>query len=538
MKRKRALQLIVLMLVSMVSLCTSAPAGGRSWALIVGIDQYEDSEITPLRFAEADAQAIAAALVRDGSFTSDQVIVLTSRGPGRLRASRPNLIGWLVRLQANVKPTDTFFFFFSGHGMSMEKQSYLLTADAVPEPVENLEMSALRMGDLRRLLEKIPAAHKLIAVDACRSDPRAGRGNVNNPMQESFARDLAIRARNGATAHDQVVATLYACQIGQRSYEWPERKQGFFSYFLTRGLLGEARNTKGVVTLNSLLEYLETKVPEQVRLWKGSDAQTPWAEVVGTGASRWVLTSPKGAVAAAPAPTIPADEPARSASPTSNSTPNPSPAPSASAPSVATVPVETPAAPAPSPPQRPLLDRAQEAFNAGHFIDPPGENAVELSKQVLDKDPGNSFARSLRRHALEEVERKAKQAKEMNDLIGAIDKYARLLEVWPERPDLRQEYDYMKTMDQAGEWSTSASLLFFSAQGKLTSRRDGTYTRWDNWTNQTVEGKWRCTSIADRTFHVEDRLCVADIKMSTDGQRMEGAMSSGARLIVTRVRAR
>ncbi len=48
-----------------------------------------------------------------------------------------------------MKPGDTLVFFFAGHGMSMEKESYLLTADTIAETAENLEDSALKVSKLR-----------------------------------------------------------------------------------------------------------------------------------------------------------------------------------------------------------------------------------------------------------------------------------------------------------------------------------------------------------------------------------------------------
>ena len=44
-------------------------------------------------------------------------------------------------------------------------------------------------------------------------------------------------------------ATLYACNVEKRAYEWAEKKHGVFSYYLLEGLNGEAVNSQGKVTI-------------------------------------------------------------------------------------------------------------------------------------------------------------------------------------------------------------------------------------------------------------------------------------------------
>src|SRR5215218_1100206 len=54
------------------------PGRSKRWALVIGIDQYEDSQIGTLRGAANDAGNMAEALIRHGGFPPDQVILLTT----------------------------------------------------------------------------------------------------------------------------------------------------------------------------------------------------------------------------------------------------------------------------------------------------------------------------------------------------------------------------------------------------------------------------------------------------------------------------
>ena len=48
------------------------PAHIKRWALLIGIDQYEDSNITPLRGAANDAHSLRETLIKHAGFPSDR----------------------------------------------------------------------------------------------------------------------------------------------------------------------------------------------------------------------------------------------------------------------------------------------------------------------------------------------------------------------------------------------------------------------------------------------------------------------------------
>ncbi len=103
------------------------------WALIIGIDKYDNDEINPLRYAVADAKALYQLLIDPdrGQFSTDKVRLLTSDvSDRRLRPTEANILHalrkWLVR---EVKEDDTVLIFFSGHGYFDGERKYLLPVD-------------------------------------------------------------------------------------------------------------------------------------------------------------------------------------------------------------------------------------------------------------------------------------------------------------------------------------------------------------------------------------------------------------------------
>src|SRR5215510_5917974 len=57
------------------------PTQNKRWALLIGVDKYEDSNISSLKGAANDARTLHESLIRSAGFPEDQVIVLSSDAP-------------------------------------------------------------------------------------------------------------------------------------------------------------------------------------------------------------------------------------------------------------------------------------------------------------------------------------------------------------------------------------------------------------------------------------------------------------------------
>ena len=74
------------------------PSASKRWALIVGVDTYEDKQISPLYAASNDANALADAFSRYAGFPKDQVILLASNQPPERQPTRGNVLLRLANL--------------------------------------------------------------------------------------------------------------------------------------------------------------------------------------------------------------------------------------------------------------------------------------------------------------------------------------------------------------------------------------------------------------------------------------------------------
>ena len=217
------------------------------WALLVGIQHYDSDQISPLRFAIQDIQALAETLSDPQlvAFPAQQVITMPSSDSGPLRPSHDNVLEQLERLREKVQPQDTFIFYFAGHGIRQGKDDFLLSVNANLRSLRSVQRTAIPLTEVRDICQEIPARRKLIILDACRNDPQMGRGLGDNLLQADFARNIRLQPTSAAVTAPEVAATLWACSVGERAYEWPEKQHGVFSHYLLQGLKGEAVDHHG-----------------------------------------------------------------------------------------------------------------------------------------------------------------------------------------------------------------------------------------------------------------------------------------------------
>ena len=228
----------------------------EKYAILVGVEDYtEGSGITPLQYARRDVMEIGRALEKACGF---QVRILAG-GNATPAPTGVAILEAIEEAAVRLGPDDIFFFFFAGHGIEKQHdqggvRSYLLPADGHMRRYR----SFLELDEIRTQIKKIDCQQRLFFLDCCRNDPQAGKGDADQLMSKSFARELVATAeRQKATSNVTILMT--ACRSGQRAYEWPEVQHGLFSYYLKEGINGKAWSN-GQLLAQSLCSYVEQSV--------------------------------------------------------------------------------------------------------------------------------------------------------------------------------------------------------------------------------------------------------------------------------------
>lgn len=226
------------------------PAGGggagQKWAFVVAVNNYEDKQgIGALHFSVADARLVYKALTDPavGGFAGDNVVLLTDEvTDASSQPTRSNILSRLVTFLGLAGPDDTVLFFYSGHGAEAGGESYLLPIDAKGSL---LALTSIPVKFIKEQLGLCKARKRVLITDACHSG--SGKG-TEGAMGTSMNRDLFEQSEG--------LVTLASCGLEEKSYEYPEVKQGAFTYFLVEGLAGSGdANGDGIVTATEANVY-------------------------------------------------------------------------------------------------------------------------------------------------------------------------------------------------------------------------------------------------------------------------------------------
>jgi hypothetical protein len=135
----------------------------RKLALVVGQNDYQ--EVPKLQKAVGDSKAIAEALAGLG------FEVTTAENVDRRGFNTA-----LSKFYASIEPGDTVLFQYSGHGVQIENDNYLLPVD-VPAPTDGnpelLKGESIRLLSVVDTLAMKGAGARILIIDACRDNPFA-----------------------------------------------------------------------------------------------------------------------------------------------------------------------------------------------------------------------------------------------------------------------------------------------------------------------------------------------------------------------------
>ena len=263
----------------------SAP---KRYALIIGVDRYDDSQITPLAGAANDAGLLAKALVQYAGYSSENVTLLASDQPSERQPTRGNILRKLSNLAGIVPQDGLLLLAFSGHGLERNQKAFLLPADTQLSRDNKLfEQTAISVDFLKEQIRTTGVQQVMLLLDACRTDPTSGRTNSTNPLTSNYARSFNFDLNNRDIS---AFVILFATNVGQRAYEYKEKKQGYFTWQLIEALKGQAANERGEVTLEMLVRNLQTEVPKRVQLDLGEE-QKPFAIVEGYRADELIIAT-------------------------------------------------------------------------------------------------------------------------------------------------------------------------------------------------------------------------------------------------------
>ena len=218
--------------------------------LSIGVNDYPAQDLTNLKFAEADAEAVVDAFVKRHKYTFSNIDKTVLLGNN---VTRQRIESELDKIADTAKPNDLAVVFFAGHGLVDSRNYYLATSEVTDATTPR--KGGVSASVFKEKIEYIPC--KLVVfIDACYSAKllesfRAG--SVNNG---EFFKELKSTP-NGTSIYTSSGADV-------RSKEDPKLGHGVFTKALIESCDFENSDADndGRITIKEIRNYLERRIPQ------------------------------------------------------------------------------------------------------------------------------------------------------------------------------------------------------------------------------------------------------------------------------------
>ncbi len=230
---------------------THAPT---TYAVVAAVADYKVGSQNDLQQTVHDAEKFYTFLTAPTGMAipTNQVRFLTDAN-----ATREQILKQMNYLFSFAQPQDRVIFYFSGHGAVGEFIPY----DVDPSTEASIMETGLSHDEVKELFRDCQAGTKLCLADACHS------ASIDETKQ---VRTVANKAE---PLHDNSleILVLMSSRANETSMETAELGQGLFSYYLLKGLGGEAdANQNRTVTAREIYTYLSTNVASYAARHGGS----------------------------------------------------------------------------------------------------------------------------------------------------------------------------------------------------------------------------------------------------------------------------
>lgn len=225
----------------------------EKFALIIGIESYQDTSISKVHFAEADAKDVAESLELHG-FTGKNAILLLSS-----TATKTTIESKLRTLLAQVAQEDYFVLFYAGHGFADNDHNFITCYDTQRG---DLAQTSISLQQVLKDIKSTKCHHTILFLDSCHS------GLQIDANMRGIVSEMAEDELHQFFKDSEFQVGFASCKMGQKSYSSHTLSHGVWTYHLIQALKGEvlpALERKRYLTANSLQNYLSDEVPKTLR---------------------------------------------------------------------------------------------------------------------------------------------------------------------------------------------------------------------------------------------------------------------------------
>ena len=234
----------------------------KYWGFIISLENY--LRLPSVDYARKDAFLMKEYFVKVLGIPEANIIYLQDR-----EATKAKIMQYLrTYFPRNTEKDSLLYVYFVGHGVLDERKEnpYIIPYDG---DVRLLQDTNYRLQNFFEDLENLQINRSFVFLDTCFN----GFAARNNNMILPYAK-LALNHNGNLIQFSDKVIAMISSAGGQTSNAYPEKGHGLFTYYLLRGLRGEAfKSRSALMTMGELYTYVKDQVAK-VSLARGRE-QTP-----------------------------------------------------------------------------------------------------------------------------------------------------------------------------------------------------------------------------------------------------------------------
>jgi hypothetical protein len=227
----------------------AASQASRRYALVVGIDDFDDERFRDLRYAGADARAFAGAL---SGFDDVQVLADPDQ------TDRASILSALRTLRDRAAgPSDVLVVYLSTHGTLASAPGHKLERTLVASDTR-LDLASSTGIPVSRVLEELSASRSrrtALILAACHSG--TGKSALDDDLADALARNKS--ALPPLVEVSQASIVLSAASFAEAAREEEDLGHDVYTYFLLEGIERGDRNGDGAVTASEAHDYARAR---------------------------------------------------------------------------------------------------------------------------------------------------------------------------------------------------------------------------------------------------------------------------------------
>ena len=199
-------------------------------ALVIGVSDYSAIGGNNLPFCANDITVFKSSLISGLQAAEENIFTLGVNGI----VTKEIFMKKLIYMQEVVQESDTFIFYFSGHGGNIANQHHLIFSD-----------TAFSTQEIIEFFDSLPAKNKLIIFDSCLS------GNFEVYRTSSMESNMNINDFFGSG-----YAVISSSNATQSSWGHPAKPISLFTSFLCEAITSRQLIRKGEKSLSDIQKLL------------------------------------------------------------------------------------------------------------------------------------------------------------------------------------------------------------------------------------------------------------------------------------------